>query len=46
MQRKRKNDYRIIMINEKQVSKYCIYSQIHLIENYTEAINDETQVWD
>lgn len=34
------------MINEKNVNEYCIKEQIHLIENYELAMQDETQTWD
>lgn len=33
------------MINEIQANKYCIEGQIHLIENYELAINDNNQTW-
>lgn len=34
------------MINEQNVKQYCIEGQIHLIENYDLAINDENRMWD
>lgn len=33
------------MINESQAKKYCC-EDISLIENYAQAMNDESQVWD
>lgn len=34
------------MISKRHVKKFCAEGQIHLIENYKEAINDKTQTWD
>lgn len=33
------------MINESRAKKYC-YEELSLIENYEQAVNDQTQTWD